>query len=422
MTALYYKHEKGNSVRTIENCRVCESPNLEEVLNLGLQRVSDFREDDSKTNAYPLVAVLCDDCLLVQLKDTTPQGEMYHENYGFKSGVSDSIKADLKDNVEHALKFKESPRSWLDIASNDGTLLSYVPKEAHRTGVDPITKLCAEAEEHADEIVNEFFVGGTLDGQKFDVVTSISCFYDMDDPNDFVSGVKNVMEDDGIWVIQQNYLLPTMELNAVDNFCHEHLEYYTLASLENLLDRHELEVIDLKTTMVNGGSIRTVVANKGKFPTRDSVEQQRSIEADAGLLTPERYRTFGGAVLQQMEELKDVVDKYNEDGKTVYILAASTRGATIWQGAGITEEDVPFAVERNPAKVGRYFSAVGMPIISEEQARADKPDAMLVGPWFFSDEIVEREREYIEAGGELIIPLPEIVTVNKDNIDEYLEG
>lgn len=403
-------------MRTIKECRLCGSTELEEILDLGEQRVSDFREDDSPTNAYPLVAVLCHGCMLVQLRDTTPSEEMYHENYGFKSGVSDSIKADLKDNVNHALDFIPVPETWLDIASNDGSLLSFVPKNVYRTGVDPITKLCEEAKQHADHIVNDFFVDGTLRGSRFDVVTSISCFYDMDDPNDFVAGVKAVMEDDGIWVIQQNYLLPTMELHAVDNFCHEHLEYYTLTSMEELLSRHDLEVIDVRTSMVNGGSLRTVVAKKGAYEVQDSVERQRTIELDAGLDKPTVYREFGSHVLAQLKELKALVDKLNSEGKKIFILAASTRGATIWQGAGLTREDIPYAIERNPAKVGRFFSALGIPIISEEAARKAKPEALLMGPWFFEFEILNRESEYIENGGSIIVPLPKLHIVTKDGV------
>ncbi len=397
-------------MRTIETCRSCWSVNLTEFLDLGEQYLSDFRLDNSKPPKTPLVAVICEDCMLVQLKHTATSGDMYHENYGFKSGVSNSIRDDLKDIVSTALEYYEGPRTWLDIASNDGTLLSFVPNSIYRVGVDPIAKYCREAEQHADDIVNEFFDAKHISG-RFDVVTSISCFYDMDDPNKFVSDVASVMSDDGVWVIQQNYLLPTLELNAVDNFCAEHLEYYTLLSLEPLLARHGLQVIDLSTSMVNGGSLRTIVAKKEVYEPMPSVRAQRDIETKAMLDTLEPYKRFAVDVYQNLRELKTFIDEKNEQGKTVFILAASTRGATIWQTAGITEKDVPYAVERNPEKVGKYFNAVGMPIISEEEARRLKPDYMIVGPWFFATEIVEREREYIASGGRLIIPLPKLQIV-----------
>lgn len=397
-------------MRIIETCRSCWSDNLVEFLDLGNQYLSDFREDNSKPPQCPLVAVICEDCMLVQLKHTATSSDMYHENYGFKSGVSNSIKDDLKDIVSTALEYYDGPRTWLDIASNDGTLLSFVPDGIYRTGVDPIAKYCKEAEKHADEIINNFFDAKLIEG-KYDVVTSISCFYDMDNPNEFVSGVASVMNEDGIWVIQQNYLLPTLQLNAVDNFCAEHLEYYTLLSLEPLLRRHGLQVIDLSTSMVNGGSLRTIVAKQGVYEPSPSVEAQRDIEAKANLHELAPYKQFATDVHQNLKELKTFIDEKNEAGKTVFILAASTRGSTIWQTAGITEKDVPYAVERNPEKVGKYFNAVGMPIISEEEARKLKPDYMIVGPWFFAKEIVEREQEYIASGGKLVIPLPKLQIV-----------
>ncbi len=403
-------------MRTITKCRACDSEKLVNFLDLGVQYVSDFREDNSKPNKYPIEAVFCEGCYLVQLRHTTPSQDMYHENYGFKSGISDSIKNDLKDIVQNAQAFKHSPKSWLDIASNDGTLLSFVPQVAYRVGVDPIKKYCDEAQQHADLIVNDFFPSPKLPEQTFDVITSISCFYDMDDPNNFVKGVRDVLNKDGIWVIQQNYLLPTLQLNAVDNFCHEHLEYYTLLSLEKLLEKHGLEVVDLSTSMVNGGSIRTIVAYKGSYPVQDSVEKQRAVEADNKLNTLAPYQRFAEDVMQNLEELKALVDEINLKGERVFILAASTRGATIWQSADISVDDVPYAVERNPEKVGKYFSATGIPIISEELARFENPEYMIIGPWFFSGEIIAREADYLRNGGKLIVPLPKLEIIDAGHL------
>ena len=388
-------------------CRACGSKDLNEFLDLGEQYLSDFREDDTKTPKYPLVAVLCEACKLVQLQHTTPQSEMYHERYGFKSGISESIKKDLDDIVTHAFQYKSDPHSWLDIASNDGTLLSFVPADIYRVGVDPIGFLCKEAEQHADKIVNNFFKSDIgLDDKLFDVITSVSCFYDMPDPTQFVKDVRAVLADNGVWVIQQNYLLTTMELNAVDNFCHEHIEYYTLLSLENLLSKCGLEVNEVYTSMVNGGSIRTIVSRKGAFPVDSSVLDQRAKEMFAGVQGIDAYRKFAKEVQIELDNLKSVLTGLKEAGKSICILAASTRGATIWQSAGIDGKLVDYAVERNPAKVGTKFTAIDIPIISEEEFRTRRPDYAVVGPWFFREQFVEREKEYMAAGGHLVMPLP----------------
>lgn len=408
-------------MKAIKECRVCGSERLTKFLDLGKQYLADFRRDGQKPPSYPLVSVFCEDCKLVQLLHSTPQDEMYHDRYGFKSGVSDSIKKDLDSIVTHAFQYKNDPDTWLDIASNDGTLLSFVPTDIYRVGVDPIGFLCAEAKQHANLIINDYF-GNTnsLSGLDFDVVTSISCFYDMPDPNKFVADVKKVLDKRGVWIIQQNYLLTTMELSAVDNFCHEHLEYYTLLSLEKLLARHGLEVNEVYLSTINGGSIRTVVSREGTFHIDESVGKQREIEASYGLDKIAPYQEFAESVGKELDTLHREVKKLKDSGKEICILAASTRGSTIWQSANIDYNLVDYAVERNPAKVGAEFSPIGIPIVSEEDFRSWKPDFAIVGPWFFSGEIVARERDYVLNGGSLIVPLPEVTIVNKDNIDGYL--
>jgi len=397
-------------MKTITKCRSCSSESLVQIINLGNQYISDFRDDNVMPPKYPLEVVYCDDCKLVQLRHTVPSGEMYHERYGFKSGISDSIKDDLREVVEQALAKKPDASSWLDIASNDGTLLSFVPKQIYRAGVDPITKLCEEAEKHADRIVNGFFRSNDFD-EPFDIITSISMFYDLDDPNRFVREVKDTLANKGIWVIQQNYLLTTLQLGAIDNICHEHLEYYTLMSLRALLDRHGLEVFKCSTSMVNGGSIRTFVARKGDYPIGASVHRLMGLERKAGLDGLDAYQSFADKAMSNITALHDLVYELANQDKSIYIYAASTRGATIWQAAGIGPEQVICAVERNPAKVGARFSAIGIPIISEEYARHLKPDYMLIGPWFFADEILEREKDLLATGTKAIVPLPELRTI-----------
>jgi len=405
-----------------DTCRV-DNGNLTPLLDLGEQYLSDFREDDSLPPKYPLEVMMCEDCKLVQLGDTTPSGEMYHERYGFKSGVNEAIRNNLAEIVDECLTLKPKARAWLDIASNDGTLLSNVPENIYRVGIDPITKYCKEAEAHADRIVNEFFSPQYFEKrlnedtvhQVFDVITSISMFYDLDDPNKFVSGVKQVLAKGGIWSIQQNYLLTTMELNAVDNVCHEHLEYYSLYALEKLLDRHGLEVFDCSTNLINGGSIRTLVARKGERPIQDSVERQRTKELDFGINDPAKYEEFAKNVQERLKKLADFVMSEAVNGKVTYIYGASTRGGTIWQGAGLGVKHLPKAVERNPEKVGKMISSIQVPIISEEQARQEHPDYMLISPWFFGDVFVERERKYLEAGGKFIFPLPNVELVYIEN-------
>lgn len=398
------------------NCRSCQSDKMELVIDLGNQYLSDFRSDDLKPNRYPLELMRCTECNFVQLKESAPLSEMYTENYGFKSGTNEVIRADLKNIVDQARLYVPINKklSVLDIASNDGELLSNYPDTFYRVGIDPITKLCKEAESKADLIVNDFFDPKYFAGSKFDIITAISMFYDVEDPSKLLEGMVSILAEEGVIIIQQNYLLATLQNNAYDNICHEHIGYHSLMSMEHLFDRFGLEVVDVSTSMVNGGVLRTVVQRKGVGVPSKAVQLQRDIETAFGLDTPEPYIKFEHNVKSTAYYLSKLIREILDQGKTCYIYGASTRGGTIWQYVGLTVKELPLAVDRNPGKVGKKIAAIGVPIISEEQAREDHPDYMLVSIWFFKDSVIEREREYLEKGGKLIFPLPELQVVTKD--------
>lgn len=182
-------------------------------------------------------------------------------------------------------------------------------------------------------------------------------------------------------------------------------------SMEHLFDRFGLECVDVSTSMVNGGVLRTVCQKKGVGTPTKAVQAQRDIETAYGLDTAEPYTRFRENVEKTAHELKDLIDTINASGKKCYIYGASTRGGTIWQYVGLDVKDIPFAVERNPDKIGKKIAAIGVPIISEEQARLDKPDYMLVSIWFFKQSVLDREQEYLNNSGRLIFPLPSLEVI-----------
>ena len=338
---------------------------------------------------------------------------MFHDSYSFKSGISEAIRRDLADVVECALHFKPNPRNWLDIACNDGTLLGNVPENVFRVGVDPLLQFAAEASGCADVVISEFFsrdavTASISGGRTFDVVTSISMFYDLDDPNTFVSEVGDILAENGVWIIQQNYLPSMLQNRSLDNLSHEHLAYYSMQSLEPLLQRHGLEVVFAELNPINGGCFRTVVSHIGQLQPDPTVQLLRTLEEQSDL----SYEEFAEHARDTLDDLRELVYDIKDRGEQVFVYGASTRGAVIWQAAELDVEELPYVVERNPAKVGRYMSAIGAPVISEEEARAMSPEYFLLGPWWLRDDIVEREREYLAKGGKLIIPLPKLEIVD----------
>lgn len=398
-------------MKRIDTCRLCGSGQLHEVIDLGLQSLSDFRDDDAPVPRVPLQVLLCGQCGLLQLRHTADPGDLYHERYSFKSGVNPAIRDDLRDVVNYAIGQRGNTGRWLDIASNDGTLLSYVPTFFHRTGIDPLPQFADDARRYADRVIVDLFDPAYFEPGEFDVITSVSMFYDLDDPHEFVAGVESVLAEDGIWVIQQNYLPAMLANNSVDNISHEHLAYYSLATMERLLGEHGLEVNDVQISPINGGCFRTLVTRTGSRPIRASVKSLAAQEEAAGLAQVAAYEQFAADARANLEELAALVRDINGRGERVWVYGASTRGGTVWQAAGLTAKDLPFVVDRNPDKVGKVMSAIGAPIISEEQARAERPEYLLVGPWWFKDVFIDRERDYLAGGGRLIFPLPHLEIV-----------
>jgi len=393
----------------IEYCRNCGWDELESVLDLGDQYLSDFRDDDAKPAKYPLHLLFCKQCALAQLSESAPPSEMYHENYSFKSGVNPAIKDDLESIVHDALAIHWNAKNWLDIASNDGTLLSFVPKHIYRIGIDPLRQFAPEAAQHANQIISDFFAPHYF-ATKFDIITSISMFYDLDDPNAFVAGVKKVLADDGIWIVQQNYLLTMIESNSFDNISHEHVTYFCLTTLVNLLHAHGLEVNDVTLGPVNGGVFRVVISHaQTRFvsPNVDKLLQREEEFFKSGKL--QWFRTNTKKLLA---DLTYKVNFLREHGKTIYVYGASTRGGTIWQAANL---EFDYVVDRNPEKVGKKMSAINAEIISEDDMRANPPDCLLVGPWWFKDQFVAREQEYLKNGGKMIFPIPKVEIVGYDD-------
>lgn len=393
-------------------CRSCGSLFLVDVLDLGEHRLPDFVTQDQyeqmDLTPHPLKLVICLDCTLVQLSESTPRAKLYHDRYGFRSGTNEAIREDLADIVEYALRVNPDAKSWLDIACNDGTLLSSVPPDIYRTGIDPVQAIARDARRdgYANRVVYDYFGAHYFRPHDFDVITSVSMFYDLDDPNRFVHEVGQVLAPGGIWVIQQNYAGDMLRRNAVDNVCHEHVTYFALLPLMILLERHGMEINDVTFSDVNGGCIRTLVSRIGDRPVSASVQDTYQREVLKGLHRPETWTGWGKRVRQELQRTSEFLWNAKTLDQKVYLYGASTRGGTFLQMIGAGPDLLPYAVERSPAKIGKIMSATGIPIIGEEAMRHDKPYALLVSPWFFKDVFLRREVEYLRQGGRLVFPLP----------------
>jgi NDP-4-keto-2,6-dideoxyhexose 3-C-methyltransferase len=412
-------------MKTYTACRVCEG-SLEPVLSLGDLYVSDFvSPDDSGGYKAPLELVLCRRCRLLQLKHTVPAEAMYR-NYWYRSGTNQTMRDALSDiaNKAESLAHLGSDDAVLDIGCNDGTLLtSYKTGGIYKIGFDPAKNLAEMSRKVADTVVADFFSAEefrkteALSIRAPKIITSIAMFYDLDDPRKFVGDIKRILHNDGLWVVQMSYLPLMIQQNELGNICHEHLEYYSLHSLEYLLDLYDFEVVDIELNDINGGSFRTYIrnrsANKAAFGDEvyrnlasERVRDFREREIKMGLDELQVYSDFAFWAERIKRDTVEFIANEVRQGKKVYVYGASTKGNTILQYYGLDESLVSGAAERNPDKWGKITVGSRIPIVSEEDARAAKPDYFLVLPWHFLDEFKMREREYLHHGGRFITPAP----------------
>ncbi len=408
--------------KTIERCRVSGSRRLVPVLSLGEQALTGVFPRDSSVavTSGPLDLVWCPDSGLLQLRHSYEANEMYGENYGYRSGLNQSMVDHLAAKVAY-LERLVAPAAGdiiIDIGSNDGTLLkAYRTPGLRRIGIDPTGSKFAACYPDGITLVPEFFSSQALRSVESGyarVVTSIAMFYDLESPIDFARQVESILRDDGIWHFEQSYMPSMVRLNSYDTICHEHLEYYSLAVVNSVLAAAGLCVVDVVMNAVNGGSFAVTAAKAGNRSIRPNyavIEWMLRQEQRMGFDTPRPYRDFEERVFRHREDLTRLLAGLNADGKRILGYGASTKGNVVLQFCGLTSKDIVAIAEVNQEKFGRVTPGSHIPIVSEAEARAMRPDYFLVLPWHFKDGIVRREAEYLAAGGRLIFPFPEIEIV-----------
>lgn len=393
------------------SCRICKSNNTIDVIDLGEQVITSRFPlyGDTTTPRTHICLFQCRDCGLVQLKDLVSQSEMYEHMYGYRSGVNQMMISHLKHynaEIQSKVTLRDGD-AVLDIGSNDATLLRFYPEHIVRVGCDPTGKQFASYYDGLT-LVPTYFTENSVKhlALKFKVVSSISMFYDLPDPVQFAKDVYSVLTDDGIWTLEQSYILTMLERNSIDTICHEHVEYYALRQIKRIMDESGFVILDVSKNDCNGGSFRVYVAKSGT--ESPAVSEWLDNEKMMKLDDPETYTKFEGRCREEVRKLKT----YIQNNPDTYIYGASTKGNCLLQYANITEKDIPYAVERNLDKVGKMTST-GIPIISEETMRASPPKNMLVLPWHFREGIIEREKEFLTRGGKLLFPFPKFELVEQ---------
>lgn len=406
-----------------EHCRVCKGF-LEDVIDLGLIHPSGFTKTSdglTEDNKAPLVLAKCTKCNLIQLRHTIDLDLMYRQ-YWYSSSLNKSMVSSLKKivtEIEGKIKLKEGD-IVLDIGCNDGTMLeTYSQQGILRVGFDPALNL-QRKEFPLFLFSNNYFTREVYqkemgDMPKVKVITAIAMFYDLPDPNKFVQDVADTLAKDGIFVVQFTDLLNMFGVTAFDNICHEHLEYYTLSDVKALFEAHNLEVIDVSYNDVNGGSIRITASHEGSYPVSDTVQTALKFEGD--FLSKFTIEDFKKNIDRTKGKVRGFLLWAKALGYKVHLLGASTKGNTLLQLLGITDDLISYAAEVNKDKFGLRTVGSNIEIISQEASLIKHPDYYLVPVWHFKINLLNNPqiKDYMESGGALVFPLPEFTICTYNN-------
>ena len=413
------------NIHTRTKCRISESK-LKPLWDLGELYLSDFyKTKDENKNIAPLRLAIGEQSKLLQLMDSVDRDLLYKQ-YWYLSGTNTTMTKQLLEVVEtipNWVRLQESD-IVLDIGCNDGTLLGHYKdfEKLNRIGIDPATNFQKPSKDKMENFINGYFEKDLFlnftKGKKAKAITSIAMYYDLEDPNKFANDIKNCLDENGVWILQLSYTPLMLIQNAFDNIIHEHLEYYTLNSLNYIMKKNDLKILDVDFNNTNAGSIRVTITHNS-----NDIKNVALYNKDIGEIRFKSTMDYENKYFENPEQsllnLKDRVNvlknqtlellhKLKKQGKTVIGYGASTKGNTLLQYYGIDSSLIEFIAERQKQKDGTITPGSWIKIISEEAMRKMKPDYLFILPWHFSTEFYYREKELLKNGTKFIIPLPEL--------------
>jgi len=414
----------------MRTCRITGEP-LEECFTLGDIYVSDFLEEGSERDLGKCRLNMCLSPSGVFQLDETPDFDAMYSHYWYRSGVNQSMRRFLyeiaRDVVDKYKIFGDNGKmTWVDIGSNDGTLLSHITtnmfdthntKEIRKIGFEP-SNVGKESLDFLDVLHNTYFNAEDMGSEKADVITAIAMFYDLDDPVKFMNDIHSVLKDDGIFVVQQTYLPLLLKTMAFDQIGHEHLIIHSLQSMELLFKKTGFKIVDVDVNEVNGGSFRLVAMKESgdesmygsatyRSVAQDMLEAMREREKSMKLKEVETFKSFYEEMKKLRVQVVSFIKNEVKKGKTVYGYGASTKGNTLLQWFGLNNKWIAGIADKQEQKHGLRTVKTKIPIVSEQELRKIVPNYLLILPWSFVSEFEKREKQLRDQGCKFIVPCPE---------------
>ena len=405
----------------IKKCRICNSKNFFDLFTLGkLSFTGKFPKNlKDKIPKDFISLVMCKKCKLVQLDRNFNPNYLYSHDYGYRTGINSTMTKHVEYVAKEAVKISKLKKNEyvLDIASNDGTLLNFYDRKFITVGIDPLINKYKKYYKRINFKVSNFFSLKELQKKrlnfKYKIISALSMFYDLKNPNLFVNDVKKILHKDGIFILEHADLLSLFKYTLFDTICHEHLEYYSSKIIINLMKKNQLKVFDIKNNDINGGSSRYFICHKNAKYKINKKKIAKILRQEEKLKLEDKnsYLKYYKKINLIKNKTRKLIENLLSKGKVIHGYGASTKGNVFLQYLEISSKKIPFIAERNPLKFNKFTPGNYIKIISEKKSRLKKPDYYLVLPWHFKKEILKREIKIRRQGTKFIFPLPTLKVI-----------
>jgi SAM-dependent methyltransferase len=413
-------------IQTSSRCRFCNNKLEYSVIDLGMSPLCQKHVKPENANNmekfYPLHAYICEHCWLMQLEEFATPDEIFADDYAYFSSYSESWLEHARQYTEQMTRrFKLDANSLVaEIASNDGYLLQwFVRKGIPVLGIDPAANVANAAREKGVRTEVEFFGKNTAlklakKYGKADLLLGNNVLAHVPDINDFVVGMKKMLNTNGIITMEFPHLQKLIEGNQFDTIYHEHFSYLSFVAVNRIFAHHGITLFDVEELPTHGGSLR-IYGKHGEDTSKDvtnNVTELLKREIDLGFETLEYYSRFEEKVKETKRKILDFLIQAKRNGKSVAGYGAPGKGNTLLNYCGVRTDFIDYTVDMSPHKQGNFLPGTHIPILHPDAIKETKPDYVFILPWNLKEEIMEQHKYVLDWGGKFVVPIPELKILN----------
>ncbi len=406
-----------------ESCRACGSKDIIKFLDLGKMPPANsfLRKDEveKEEKKFPLAVYFCKNCALVQLLDVV-NPELLFKNYHYMTSASKPLAKHFENLASEVSQrfLRNKDELVVEIGSNDGTLLSFLKSRCKVLGIEPSENLADIAEKNGVPTIKKFFSSKLAEeilkeNSEAKVVLANNVVAHIDDLKDLFLGVKKLIGKNGVFVFEAHWVGNLIGAGGFDQIYHEHLCYFSLTALKNFCDSLGMKIVDAEFVKSHGESLRVFVSNSGG--ASDEVQKIFDLENNLKLDSVQTYFDFSKRVEKNRLELISLLKKLKSEGKRISGYGAPAKGNTLLNFCGIDGKILDYISDSTPFKQNLYTPGAHIEIFSPEKFKQAKSDYALLLAWNYADEILAKEKDFMQAGGKFIIPVPQVKIAQSTN-------